>query len=140
MSVGRPRGGPIAEINVTPMADVMIVLLIIFMVATPIIAVLACVTVIGIPIGVIALMAWCAGVYLAKVVVAQLIGSRVLDEVADRDRHFAVSLLVGLLILTFVGNLPFVGGVIRSGVTVLGLGLLVLYVRDVIFDDKPAEL
>jgi biopolymer transport protein ExbD len=38
MSVGRPRGGAIADINVTPMADVMIVLLIIFMVATPIIA------------------------------------------------------------------------------------------------------
>ncbi len=36
MSVGRPRGGAIAEVNVTPMADVMIVLLIIFMVATPI--------------------------------------------------------------------------------------------------------
>jgi biopolymer transport protein ExbD len=36
MSVGRPRSGAIAEINVTPMADVMIVLLIIFMVMTPI--------------------------------------------------------------------------------------------------------
>jgi hypothetical protein len=110
------------------------------LVATPIIAVLACVTVIGIPIGAIALMAWCAGVYLAKVVVAQLIGSRVLDEVTDREPHFAVSLLVGLLILTFVGNLPFVGGVIRVGVVVLGLGLLLLYVHDVIFDDKPAEV
>ena len=37
MSVRRRRDGAIAEINVTPMADVMIVLLIIFMVATPII-------------------------------------------------------------------------------------------------------
>jgi biopolymer transport protein ExbD len=37
MSVGRKRQGAIAEINVTPMADVMIVLLIIFMVMTPII-------------------------------------------------------------------------------------------------------
>jgi biopolymer transport protein ExbD len=36
MNVGRPHPGVIAEINVTPMADVMIVLLIIFMVATPI--------------------------------------------------------------------------------------------------------
>ncbi len=36
-SVGRPRQGAIADINVTPMADVMIVLLIIFMVATPVI-------------------------------------------------------------------------------------------------------
>ena len=34
MSVGR-RAGPVADINVTPMADVIIVLLIIFMVAVP---------------------------------------------------------------------------------------------------------
>jgi biopolymer transport protein ExbD len=37
MNVGARRGGVMAEINVTPMADVMIVLLIIFMVATPLI-------------------------------------------------------------------------------------------------------
>jgi biopolymer transport protein TolR len=35
MNVGARRRGVVAEINVTPMADVMIVLLIIFMVATP---------------------------------------------------------------------------------------------------------
>ena len=37
LSVGGGRRGVIADINVTPMADVMIVLLIIFMVATPVI-------------------------------------------------------------------------------------------------------
>ena len=35
MAVGGQKGGPMADINVTPMADVMIVLLIIFMVITP---------------------------------------------------------------------------------------------------------
>jgi biopolymer transport protein ExbD len=35
MAVGGSKGGPMAEINVTPMADIMIVLLIIFMVITP---------------------------------------------------------------------------------------------------------
>ena len=35
MAVGGRKGGPMADINVTPMADVMIVLLIIFMVITP---------------------------------------------------------------------------------------------------------
>ena len=35
MAVGGTKGGPMADINVTPMADVMIVLLIIFMVITP---------------------------------------------------------------------------------------------------------
>jgi biopolymer transport protein ExbD len=38
LSVGRSRGGAIAEINVTPMADVMIVLLVTFMVATPLVS------------------------------------------------------------------------------------------------------
>jgi biopolymer transport protein ExbD len=35
MNVGGQKGGAIADINVTPMADIMIVLLIIFMVITP---------------------------------------------------------------------------------------------------------
>jgi len=35
MAVGGSKGGPMADINVTPMADIMIVLLIIFMVITP---------------------------------------------------------------------------------------------------------
>ena len=35
MKVGGSKGGAIADINVTPMADIMIVLLIIFMVITP---------------------------------------------------------------------------------------------------------
>ena len=35
ISVGGKKDGPMADINVTPMADVMIVLLIIFMVITP---------------------------------------------------------------------------------------------------------
>ena len=37
MAVGEKKGGAIADINVTPMADIMIVLLIIFMVITPLI-------------------------------------------------------------------------------------------------------
>src|SRR5437879_13923087 len=35
MNVGGSKGGVMADINVTPMADIMIVLLIIFMVITP---------------------------------------------------------------------------------------------------------
>jgi biopolymer transport protein ExbD len=38
MNVGGKEGGPMAAINVTPMADIMIVLLIIFMVVTPLLS------------------------------------------------------------------------------------------------------
>ena len=34
-SSGNDSGGPMAEINVTPLVDVMLVLLIIFMITTP---------------------------------------------------------------------------------------------------------
>lgn len=36
MSTGDKKGGPMAEINVTPLVDVMLVLIIIFMVVTPV--------------------------------------------------------------------------------------------------------
>ena len=36
MSVGDKKGGPMAEINVTPLVDVILVLIIIFMVVTPV--------------------------------------------------------------------------------------------------------
>ena len=36
MSLGEKKGGPMAEINVTPLVDVMLVLIIIFMVVTPV--------------------------------------------------------------------------------------------------------
>lgn len=35
MSIGGKKGGPMADINVTPLVDVMLVLIIIFMVVTP---------------------------------------------------------------------------------------------------------
>ena len=58
---------------------------------------------------------------------------------AERPGAFRDVVLVGLLILAFVANLPFIGGVIGFGVTVVGLGLLVLFVHDEIFDDEPIE-
>ena len=35
MAVGGPKGGPRCDINMTPMIDILLVLLIIFMVITP---------------------------------------------------------------------------------------------------------
>jgi hypothetical protein len=103
---------------------------IVALVATPIIAVLVCLTIIGIPLGLIALALWGASIYLAKVVVAQLIGTHFIEVMAQRRKHFAVALLFGLLVVTLVTNLPFIGGVVRFLLTILGLGLLVLFLRD----------
>ena len=105
------------------------------MIATPIIAVLACVTVVGLPIGAIAFVLWLIAIYVAKLVVAQVVGTRVIEGLAERREHFAIVFAVGLFIVMLATNLPIVGGLIGFLATLVGLGLLVLFVRDVVFDD-----
>ena len=100
------------------------------LVATPIIALLVCLTVIGIPLGLIGFVLWCASIYLAKIVVAQLIGSHFVEAMAQSRKHFAVALLFGLLVLTLLTNLPFIGGFVGFIVTIAGVGLLVLFLRE----------
>src|SRR5262249_37638605 len=50
------------------------------LVAAPIIAVLVAITIVGLPIGLFALVLWAAGVYLAKVVIAYFVGARLLED------------------------------------------------------------
>jgi len=100
------------------------------LVATPIIAVLVCFTLIGIPLALFALVLWGAAIYLSKIVMAQLIGTHLIEAVAERRTHFAAALALGLLIITVLTSLPFVGGLVGFLVTILGIGLIFLFVRD----------
>ena len=97
------------------------------LVATPIIAVLIALTVIGLPIGIFGLLLWMVGVYIAKVAVAQFVSARIVG-VTDKPRHYALTLALGLALVIVVVNLPFVGGLFNFVLTVLGLGVLVLVV------------
>lgn len=96
------------------------------LVAAPIIALLTAVTVIGIPLAVVTLMLWMVGIYLAKVVVAHVIGVRLVDA-AGTPRHYAVALATGLLAVIAAVNLPFIGGLLDFVLIVCGLGLLVVF-------------
>lgn len=92
-------------------------------VSTPILAVLAMITFIGLPLGAAALLAWLLALYLAKIVLAGLIGRRLLS--ADRAaRRLAPALAAGLAVLIVVVNIPYAGGPLNFILTVLGLGLL----------------
>lgn len=98
------------------------------LVAVPIIAVLVAVTVVGLPIGLFGLMLWVVGVYLAKVVVAYFVGARLL-EAADNPRHYTLMLALGLALVIVLINVPFIGGVFSFALEILGLGLLVLFLK-----------
>ncbi len=96
------------------------------LVATPIAAIVVCITLIGLPLGLITLFCWLLALYLAKIFVAALIGQGLTrnSRPGNPASSFAWALLVGLFIVFVAINLPFVGGWIRFLVLLLGLGLL----------------
>lgn len=93
-------------------------------VALPIAALVACITVIGIPLGILIFVLGALGLYLGKAVVAQLIGSA-LFRAPHGLPHYAVTLLTGLVLIRVVINVPFVGGFANLLLTLVGFGLLV---------------
>jgi hypothetical protein len=98
-------------------------------IALPVAALIACITVIGIPLGILTLILWALGLYCAKIVVAQLIG-RTLFASAHGVPHYAATLLAGLVVVFIAVNLPWIGWLISLAVTLLGLGMIVTYVSE----------
>lgn len=81
-------------------------------------------TVIGIPVAVLSLFVLISAVYTSYVLVAGLVGRAVLAPSAAGIGGFAPSLLVGILILSTISALPFVGPAIRILAVLFGLGCL----------------
>jgi cytoskeletal protein CcmA (bactofilin family) len=100
------------------------------LVVTPVAIAIACVTVVGIPIGLMALFAFVTGLFLSGIVVAALLGQAVLGRRDESAPRFGVALLLGLVIVTVAVNLPFIGGLLRLVVLMTGTGMLVAHVRD----------
>lgn len=93
----------------------------------PIAAVLLAITLIGLPLALIAVAAWSAFLYLGKVIVALAIGGALLRSTGPkRFSQTAVILLLGLALLYAVTFLPFIGGTAALLIGILGLGALVL--------------
>lgn len=93
------------------------------LVATPAAAVLLGITVIGLPISVMALGVWFAGMYLAGIFLAVTLGEHLLTSPRSDGRAFAAALAVGLVLIRFAVNIPYLGWVIESLVVIVGFGL-----------------
>ena len=93
------------------------------LVTVPIVAVIIAITVVGLPLSFITIMAWLTAWYLAKIVLAHLIGRSVLAGRSDKPSLVFV-LFIGLIIVSIAINLPFLGGVLNLLATILGLGLM----------------
>jgi hypothetical protein len=99
-------------------------------VTLPVVAFIACITVIGIPIGILVALSWAIGLYFAKTLVAQIVGRLLFANREGVMPHFAATLFVGLVIVLIAVNLPWIGWLVGLVATLLGLGLLVAYISD----------
>ncbi len=99
------------------------------LVAAPIAAIIAFITLVGIPLGVSLLVLWLAGLWLAKVFVSAAVGRGLMRRRPGELPNFAVPFIVGLLIVFVAINLPYVGGWLSFLIILVGLGLAVLGVR-----------
>jgi cytoskeletal protein CcmA (bactofilin family) len=98
-------------------------------IALPVVALIACITVVGIPLGLLSAIVWLFALYFAKIVVAQMIGRRLFVS-SHGLPHYAATLLAGLVIVIVAINLPWVGWLIGLALTLLGLGMIVTYVSE----------
>jgi cytoskeletal protein CcmA (bactofilin family) len=88
----------------------------------PVAMVVAAITLVGIPLSLMFFAAYLASIYLAKIWVGAFLG-RILLRPAGATKHdWLLGLLLGLLILTIVGFIPYLGGLVRFGMICLGLG------------------
>jgi Putative zinc-finger len=88
----------------------------------PVAIVVAAITLVGIPVSLMLLAVYLAAIYLAKIWVGAFLGRILLKPSGATKRDWVLGLLVGLLILTIVGFIPYLGGLVRLGVVCLGLG------------------
>lgn len=99
-------------------------------VTLPAAALLVSLTIVGLPIGIVAFVLGALALYFAKTIVAQIIGRRLFRGPAG-EPHYAATLLAGLAIVTIAINIPFIGPILNLVATLIGLGLIVtvLYAR-----------
>jgi len=88
----------------------------------PVALIVIAITLVGIPLSLMLLMAYLTAIYLAKIWVGAFLGRKLLRPAGSTKHDWILSLLVGLLILTIVGFIPYIGGLIRFAMVCLGLG------------------
>jgi cytoskeletal protein CcmA (bactofilin family)/anti-sigma factor RsiW len=93
------------------------------MVAAPFGLLVLCLTVVGIPLGVIGAAFYLISLYVGCLLVSFLVGATLLDA-GDNWTSFGMALLAGLAVLVVLTHLPMVGMLFRILIVMVGVGLV----------------
>ena len=84
--------------------------------------ILLAITLVGLPASLMLLVAYLTAIYLAKIWVGAFLGQVLLKPIGATRSDWMLGLLLGLLILTVVRFVPYLGTLFHFGVICLGLG------------------
>jgi cytoskeletal protein CcmA (bactofilin family) len=103
----------------------------VILVATPIIALIVCITIIGLPLGLIALVLYAIAIYLTQLFVGLLIGQLIIGAFRGVETRAALvgALVLGLAILRLLRLIPFVGFFFGLATVLFGLGAILVSER-----------
>ncbi|MGD0544397.1 MAG: hypothetical protein ABSB65_08290 [Candidatus Acidiferrales bacterium] len=96
-----------------------------FLFATPIAAIIVCVTIVGLGVGISTLLLYLIAIYSAQVYVGSWLGEKILGSGVGVGAGLG-RLALGLLLLRAVGMLPYVGHWISFLVVAWGMGAMVM--------------
>lgn len=105
------------------------------LIVIPIASILMMFTVIGIPLGIIALMLYGILLYLARLPVGLWIGSKILKN----EEKPILPMLLGLVILLLVAYIPYIGRFTSLVVLLFGIGTYLINIQSALKKDKNME-
>lgn len=95
------------------------------LIVTPVAAVVACITIVGLAVGIAGILMWCLAIYSSQVFVGAFLGQKMMGP-AQSTGALIGRLAVGLLVIRVAGMLPFAGQLAWLAVIIFGLGLVTL--------------
>lgn len=117
-------GQKIRQIDTTNSIWPSIGLGLIVLITTPFVFLILMITVIGIPLSLITLAGYLVSLYLSRSVASLLIGSFISKKWHFKTDNYYLQGFIGLLLLTLIELIPFVGGLVKFIVLLLGLGII----------------
>jgi len=103
----------------------------IILIFTPIAALIVCITIIGLPLGLITLALYTIAIYLTQLFVGLLIGQLIIGASRGIETRAALvgALALGLAILSLLRLIPYLGSVIGLATVLFGLGAILVSER-----------
>lgn len=95
------------------------------LIAVPIVAAIVCLTLVGIPVGLTAILLYIVAIYAAQVFVGAWLGKEILGSASTQGQTLG-QLALGLAVIHISGYIPYIGSIIQVIIAAWGLGALIL--------------